>query len=89
MSLALGAVLISGGLYALIKYGFSCGNKNLSFPITKKPGQRLLPAAQLTGTYVACLDCGREMPYDWNKMKVLTNREVKKHARNSAVVTSS
>lgn len=23
------------------------------------------PRASETGTYVACLDCGKEMPYDW------------------------
>jgi hypothetical protein len=27
----------------------------------------------LTGTYVACLDCGREFPYDWREMKVITS----------------
>jgi DNA-directed RNA polymerase subunit N (RpoN/RPB10) len=28
----------------------------------------------LTGTYVACLDCGKEFAYDWNEMKRLTPR---------------
>jgi hypothetical protein len=32
-------------------------------------------AAALTGTYVACLDCGREFPYDWQEMKVITSPE--------------
>jgi RNA polymerase subunit RPABC4/transcription elongation factor Spt4 len=32
-------------------------------------------AAALTGTYVACLDCGREFPYDWQGMKVITSPE--------------
>ena len=27
----------------------------------------------LTGTYVACLDCGKEFPYDWQEMKVITS----------------
>ncbi len=26
----------------------------------------------VTGTYVVCLDCGKEFPYDWSKMKVLS-----------------
>ena len=26
-----------------------------------------------TGTYVVCLDCGKEFPYDWNAMKVLSS----------------
>jgi RNA polymerase subunit RPABC4/transcription elongation factor Spt4 len=29
----------------------------------------------LTGTYVACLDCGHEFAYDWQEMKVITSPE--------------
>jgi len=25
----------------------------------------------MTGTYVVCLDCGTELPYDWSEMHVL------------------
>ncbi len=50
---------------------FGCTHKNFSFPITKRPGQRLSEAASLTGTYVSCLDCGKEFPYDWKEMKVI------------------
>ena len=32
-------------------------------------------AAALTGTYVACLDCGKEFAYDWQEMKVITSPE--------------
>jgi hypothetical protein len=32
---------------------------------------RRSPAASITGTYVVCLDCGQEFPYDWNKMKLV------------------
>jgi hypothetical protein len=28
-------------------------------------------AAQTTGTYVVCLDCGKEFAYDWQAMKVV------------------
>jgi hypothetical protein len=50
---------------------FGCTHKHFSFPITKRPGQRLSEAASLTGTYVSCLDCGKEFPYDWQEMKVI------------------
>jgi len=53
---------------------FGCWHKNYSFPITNKSGQRRSPAASLTGTYVVCLDCGKEFPYDWKSMKVLDSR---------------
>ena len=50
---------------------FGCWHKNYSFPITAKGSKRRLAAASLTGTYVVCLDCGREFPYDWQNMKVI------------------
>ena len=53
---------------------FGCSHKNFSFPITKRPGQRLSAAASVTGTYVACLDCGKEFPYDWHEMKVIERK---------------
>lgn len=56
---------------SLVDMFFGCWHKNYSFPITSKKGQRRNGAAALTGTYVVCLDCGREFPYDWQEMKVL------------------
>ncbi|HET7872548.1 MAG TPA: hypothetical protein VFL42_08560 [Terriglobales bacterium] len=50
---------------------FGCTHKRFSFPITKRPGQRQSDAASLTGTYVSCLDCGKEFPYDWKEMKIV------------------
>jgi hypothetical protein len=51
---------------------FGCWHKNYSFPITAKAGKRRNEAAGVTGTYVVCLDCGKEFPYDWREMKVVT-----------------
>lgn len=53
---------------------FGCWHSHYSFPITVRPGSGRSPAASLTGTYVVCLDCGREFPYDWHEMKVITAR---------------
>ena len=50
---------------------FGCGHKHYSFPITVKKGRRS-PAASVTGTYVVCLDCGKEFPYDWKQMRIVT-----------------
>ncbi len=55
---------------------FGCWHKRYSFPITAKKGS--VPqneAARVTGTYVVCLDCGKEFPYDWSNMKVLEPQE--------------
>ena len=51
---------------------FGCSHKKLSFPITIRGARRRsTQAASITGTYVVCLDCGHEFPYDWNEMKVV------------------
>jgi hypothetical protein len=51
---------------------FGCWHSNYSFPLTRRRGQRKSPATIVTGTYVVCLDCGKEFPYDWNEMKVVS-----------------
>lgn len=56
----------------LLDIFFGCWHKNYSFPITVKPGRRRTGAASVTGTYVVCLDCGKEFPYDWRTMKVVS-----------------
>lgn len=53
---------------------FGCSHKRYSFPITAKAGQHRPEAASVTGTYVVCLDCGKEFPYDWGQMKFVSNR---------------
>jgi len=47
-----------------------CWHARYSFPITIKGANRG-HAAFLTGTYVVCLDCGKELPYDWEQMKIV------------------
>jgi hypothetical protein len=50
---------------------FGCWHTNLSFPITIRSAARRSAAASLTGTYVVCLDCGKEFAYDWRQMKII------------------
>ena len=54
---------------------FGCWHSHYSFPITVPSGKRRSGAAQATGTYVVCLDCGKELSYDWQRMKVVSGRE--------------
>lgn len=65
---------------SLVDMFFGCWHKNYSFPITTRKGQRRSGAAAPTGTYVVCLDCGREFPYDWQEMKVLGSEGSGEHA---------
>ncbi len=50
---------------------FGCWHTSYSFPITVRPGARRSRAAAVTGTYVVCLDCGKEFAYDWHEMKIV------------------
>lgn len=52
---------------------FGCKHSRYSFPVTIRHSRQRPQAAALTGTYVACLDCGKELPYDWQEMKVITS----------------
>ena len=58
---------------------FGCWHTHYSFPITIRSGSRRSAAASLTGTYVVCLECGKEFPYDWKEMKVITSTAERRH----------
>ncbi len=60
----------------LIDMLFGCWHKQVSFPITSRRGSHRSAAASLTGTYVVCLECGREFPYDWEEMKILNHSPI-------------
>jgi hypothetical protein len=59
---------------------FGCGHRNYSFPMTLK-GMTLkggrTAAAAASGTYVVCLECGRELPYSWHEMRVVSGRAIR------------
>ncbi|HEX4784738.1 MAG TPA: hypothetical protein VH350_10370 [Candidatus Sulfotelmatobacter sp.] len=60
----------------LVDVFFGCKHSRYSFPVTIRGAKAGRPAAAaLTGTYVACLECGKEFPYDWQGMKVITSPE--------------
>ena len=62
-------------LNALLNSFLGCSHKRTTFPITPTRGMssvssRRMPESR-TGTYVACLDCGQELAYDWKSMRVV------------------
>jgi hypothetical protein len=65
---------------------FGCWHSRYSFPITVRARSYAGPAAALTGTYVVCLDCGKEMAYDWNEMKIIHSPS-EKHDHLTAFAT--
>ncbi|HUK26060.1 MAG TPA: hypothetical protein VLV49_15865 [Terriglobales bacterium] len=65
---------------------FGCWHSRYSFPITVRARSHASPAAALTGTYVVCLDCGKEMPYDWSEMKIV-HSSAERHNRVASLAT--
>lgn len=58
---------------------FGCRHARYSFPITVRAGSRRNSSVKRTGTYVACLDCGKEFRYDWQEMRI-----VRTHTKEAA-----
>jgi hypothetical protein len=57
---------------------FGCSHEHCTFPITaNKPGAVEADGKPCKTTYVVCLDCGKEFPYDWQQMKLAAST---KHA---------
>ena len=59
-------------LQSVLNAFFGCSHQRTTFPIT--PGRRKAGATPTLATYVACLDCGKEFPYDWQEMKVIDSQ---------------
>jgi hypothetical protein len=58
-----------------------CSHKNTTFPITRP--RRVKDAFRIADTYIVCLDCGYEMPYSWNEMRVYKERRRKTRAHQT------
>ena len=52
---------------------FGCRHSRYSFPLTIRAGSRRTAAARI-GTYVVCLDCGKEFNYDWQEMHIASSK---------------
>ena len=50
---------------------FGCAHNRCTFPITATNSGENRPST----TYIVCLDCGKEFPYDWERMKVVRSVE--------------
>ncbi len=68
---------------SLVDLLFGCWHKNLSFPRSVRRGQPRSPAAWPTGTYVVCLDCGKEFGYDWQNMRIVRQDSRDAHSQYS------
>jgi hypothetical protein len=53
---------------SLLSSLFGCSHRRTTFPIT--PARRAGFGSSNKGTYVVCLDCGKEFGYNWQEMKI-------------------
>ena len=69
---------------SLINALFGCSHKRTTFPIT--PSRRSqMSGESRRGTYVACLDCGREFDYSWKDMRISNTLAEASPARSLSV----
>jgi hypothetical protein len=59
-------------LQSLIDTLFGCSHQRTTFPLTptRRTAGAALSSTPRNGTYVTCLDCGKEFAYDWKAMRV-------------------
>ena len=51
---------------------FSCSHRRTTFPLTptRKGAGFAAHGTLRNGTYIVCLDCGKEFAYNWEEMRV-------------------
>jgi len=60
---------------------FGCTHNRCTFPITAtKSASSHADGNRPASTYIVCLECGKEFPYDWERMKVVRSVERIQHA---------
>lgn len=60
-------------LQSLLNTLFGCSHRRTTFPLTPSRSNGYgAPGAARNGTYVVCLDCGKEFAYNWDEMRVGT-----------------
>ena len=50
---------------------FGCSHSKTTFPLTPVRRARAASAETKGQTYITCLNCGKELPYDWQQMRRL------------------
>lgn len=66
-----------------LDYLFGCRHTETSWPLTIRPNKSRPRVAFLTGTYVVCLECGQEFPYDWKKMSIISDGDQWKEEKSA------
>ena len=64
---------------------FGCQHTRTTWPQTRKQREYITGLQRLPGTYVACLKCGTELEYDWQRMRVVGEREQRRKSKQEAL----
>jgi hypothetical protein len=48
---------------------FGCAHNRTTFPLTPSRKAKV-PEGERKGTYIVCLDCGKEFDYNWKEMRI-------------------
>ena len=68
---------------SLISAIFGCAHARTTFPLTPSRRTQMTEGTR-SGTYVVCLDCGKEFDYNWKEMRIGSPVEkVALHTRES------
>lgn len=59
-------------LATLANFFFGCVHRRTTFPITPNRARTPRKQASQFETYVVCLDCGKEFPYSWEEMRIVS-----------------
>jgi hypothetical protein len=57
-------------LQSLLNSLFGCSHRRTTFPLTPTRRSAYPTQGAPAGTYVVCLDCGKEFAYNWEYMRV-------------------
>ncbi len=57
-------------LQSILNALFRCYHRRTTFPLTIARSGNASAAGGAARTYVVCLDCGRELAYDWAEMRI-------------------
>ena len=54
---------------SLLNTIFGCAHNRTTFPITPSRRSKVSEGMR-NGTYIVCLDCGKEFDYNWKEMRI-------------------
>jgi hypothetical protein len=71
----------------LLDVMFGCSHKRTTFPLTPLRRDAMSSEGARKGTYVVCLDCGKEFSYSWREMQM--GERVDKRYKPASILQNS